>query len=641
MRSKLVGFLALVLSACGSASDVSPASEVPAQPSLESVESEGGSDGLPLNAYFGDLHVHTRYSFDAFAFGTIAGPEEAYAFAKGETIQHPAGFDMRLDRPLDFLAVSDHGVYLGMMGAMTRPGTAAYDHPIAEDVRRADTPEERLAAYRSLFPYLTKETSPGDYIDRNTVSNAWSDIIRSANRHNAPGQFTAFIGYEYTASTPERDNLHRNVIFRTANAPVQPFTRLNSTNPEDLWREMDRWRELGIESISIPHNPNGSGGRMFEYTRHDQTTPIDPAYSELRMRNEPIVEITQVKGTSETHPALSPNDEWAGFEITDLKVASTIVSNPDGSYVRQAYRRGLELDHQGQGNPYEFGLIGSSDTHVAAGAFREDDYWSKVGLVDSTPELRSSVPMAPDSEHADHVETVSDGSGRQYQDGYFQYWGASGLAGVWAAENTREAIFSAMRRRETFATSGPRIRVRFFAGEQFDESDLTAPDLIERAYEVGVPMGGEFKAEPGDGPSFIAWAVRDPLDAPLQRLQIIKAWVDETGESSEQVFDVACSDGLAVDPQTHRCPDNGAAVNLQSCSVSDDVGADELKTVWQDPDFQATDAAAYYVRVIQNPTCRWSTWDALREGVAPREDLPRTIQDRAWSSPIWVSPDID
>ena len=602
------------------------------------VEQNFAQNRVSRNAYFGDLHVHTRYSFDAFAFGTLAGPDEAYAFAKGEAIEHPGGFEMKLDRPLDFLGVADHGVYLGMVSAMTDPETESYNHPAAEGIRSVETASERYAAFTALFPYLRKETSPDDLIDKITISNAWSDIIRSANRHNDPGNFTAFIAYEYTASTADRDNLHRNVIFEGATGPVTPFTRLDSQNPEDLWAKMDEWREMGIDAIAIPHNSNGSGGRMFQYTYSDDVTDLDAAYAEMRIRNEPIVEITQVKGTSETHPAHSPNDEWANFEITDLKVATQILSDPDGSYVRQAYRRGLELDQRGQGNPYKFGVIGSSDTHVAAGAFQEEDYWAKVGLVDASAELRGSVPLADLPVDADPASYGTDGSGRIYQNGYFQTWGASGLAGVWAPENTREEIFSAMRRRETFATSGPRLRVRFFAGDTFEMNDLSRVDLVDYAYEAGVPMGGKLAASADVQPSFVAWAVRDPLNAPLQRLQIIKVWVDENGQSQERVFDVKCSDGLEVDPVTHRCPDNGASVNLETCEISRDIGSDELKTVWRDPEYAAEHAAAYYVRVIQNPTCRWSTWDAIRAGVKPRQDLPATIQDRAWSSPIWIEP---
>lgn len=617
-----------------------------------SAESAGDSarpvDASPTrNAYFGDLHVHTAYSFDAFVFGTLASPDESYAFAKGAPLRHPAGFEMKLDRPLDFQAVADHAMYLGMLPAMADPDSEAFDHPVAEEVRSLQSVDDRTNIYADLSPFLSGDPGTEEHLDGSVVASAWADIVDSANRHNDPGRFTAFVAFEYTSAGGERDNLHRNVIFRGADGPAVPFSRLESSNPEDLWAEMERWRQDGMDSIAIPHNSNGSGGRMFERTYYDGA-PIDSAYSELRIRNEPLVEITQVKGTSETHPALSPNDEWAGFEIMPYRIATNVLSGVQGNYVREAYRMGLELEQSGVGNPYRFGLIGSSDTHVAAGAYREHDYWAKVGLADATPDLRGSVPgegdsgglqAGPDAVDPGVASRTKDGSGRTYRDTTFQTWGASGLAGIWAEENTREALFDAMRRRETFATSGPRIRIRFFAGADLSGLAMDAPDYLQRVYAAGVPMGGDIYGSPsGKPPVFHAWAVRDPLDAPLQRLQVVKGWRNADGVTQEQVFDIACSDGLSVDPQTHRCPDNGADVDIETCTIADGVGADELKATWSDPAFDAGEAAFYYVRVLQNPTCRWSTWDAIRSNVEPRRNVPATIQDRAWSSPVWYSP---
>ena len=599
------------------------------------------------DAYFGDLHVHTGYSFDAFAFGTIASPDDSYRFAKGAPLQHPAGFEMKLDRPLDFQGVTDHGMYLGMLPAMTDPESPAFQHPIAESVRNAETVDDRRDIFVGMFPYLAGEEGTEEHLNMDVVQSAWADIIDAANRHNDPGSFTTFIAYEYTSAGGVRDNLHRNVVFRGDRAPEAPFSRLDSPNPEDLWAEMDKWREDGMDAIAIPHNSNGSGGRMFQRTDYDGA-PIDTAYVETRMRNEPIVEVTQVKGTSETHPALSPNDEWANFEIMPYKIATNIVSSVEGSYVREAYQRGLELDASGVGNPYKFGLIGASDTHVAAGSFEEDNYWSKVGMLDATASLRGSVPGSGENEgisvgageeESDAVTRTQDGSGRIFRDTYYHTWGASGLAGVWAEENTRDAIFEAMRRKETFATSGPRIRVRFFAGEDLSGLSMDDADFLTEAYASGVPMGGDLYATAGqDEPTFMVWALRDPLEAPLQRVQIVKGWLNAQGETEEKVFDVACSDGLSVDPETDRCPDNGAQVDIGTCAISDDVGADELKVAWTDPEFVASEPAFYYVRVLQNPTCRWSTWDAIRSGEEPRWNVPATIQERAWSSPIWYTP---
>ncbi len=633
MRLTLLPLLAgLLLSTCGGGGGSAD----------QASESAGSSAAANpnRNAYFGDLHVHTRYSFDAFIFGTTASADDAYTFAKGGTIPHPAGKDLKLDRPLDFQAVTDHGMYLGMLPGMLDPDSPAYHHPEAEAVRAAKTATERRARFVGMRPYLGKP----DHLNMDVVRGAWSEIVEAAERHNDPGNFTAFIAYEFTSAGDNRDNLHRNVIFRGSERPEAPFTRINSPNPEDLWATMDRWRSEGIEALAIPHNSNGSGGRMFEMTYYDRQTAIDNNYAETRARNEPIVEMTQVKGTSDTHPALSPNDEWAEFEIMPYKIATTIVSEPAGSYVRHAYLRGLSLADKGMKNPYKFGMIGASDTHVAAGSFNEDNYWSKVGLLDATPELRGSVPGGGTnitggdaSANSPSEERTQDGSGRTYRDTYYHTWGASGLAGVWAEENTRAALFDAMRRKETFATSGPRMRVRFFGGAALAEADLDDPEFIATAYASAAPMGSNYPAGDEGAPTFAAWAMRDALSAPLQRIQIVKGWTVD-GETNESVFDVACSDGASVEPATHRCPDNGASVDMATCAPSTGSGASELKTVWTDPEFDAARRAVYYVRVLENPTCRWSTWDSIREGVEPRRDMPATIQERAWSSPIWYNP---
>tara|TARA_B100000745_G_scaffold77690_1_gene47176 strand:- start:14600 stop:16297 length:1698 start_codon:yes stop_codon:yes gene_type:complete len=562
------------------------------------------------------------YSFDAFIFGTTSSPDDAYEFAKGGTIIHPAGFDMSLDTPLDFYGVSDHAFYLGVLRQMADPSTEISKHPAAAGMSTLGGSDDRGAKFTAILQFM--RSGRGLEINDPVIrKDAWDDIVASANRHNDPGNFTAFVAYEYTASGADSGNLHRNVIFRDDIAPELPFSRLDSSNPEDLWAWMDNNRANGIESLAIPHNSNGSNGSMFMLT-DNAGRPIDDAYANLRMRNEPLVEITQVKGTSDTHPALSPNDEWADFEIMPFRIATSLYSEPNGSYVRQAYLNGLKMQAEGGFNPYKLGVIGSSDTHNASYAGDEDDYWSKVGLRDANGVLRGSVPLSEPR-----------ANGELYADTYFNTWGAAGLAGVWAEENTRAAIYDAFRRKETFGTSGTRMKVRFFAGNDLPELD--DEDLIGKAYGGGVPMGGDLIANAAGIPSFIAWVAKDPNSASLQRLQIIKGWVED-GEAQEQVFDVACSDGGSVDPTSHRCPDNGAQVNLLDCSISEGLGAAELKARWQDPSYDPDQHAIYYVRALENPTCRWSTWDAIRAGVAPRPDLPATIQERIWSSPIWVTP---
>ena len=645
-----------------------------------SVDSTKNSNSRPMpnkdrNPYYGDLHVHTKYSFDAYVFGVTASPDDAYRYAKGAAVKHPLGYEMKLREPLDFYAVTDHGFYMGMIQAYADTSTDISQNDFAEpfhNLNRLDNLTVESAGERSnIFSSVLGATIIKPYPDwhpnllkayfsRNTQGalrsfdydihkSAWADVARSANEHNDPGNFTTFIGYEFTTSTDiEGGNLHRNVIFESSKASIRPWTRIDSINPEDLWTWQDRLREKGVDTISMPHNSNGSNGQMFEMESF-KGNALDVEYAEKRMRNEPLVEITQVKGTSETHPLLSPDDEWADFEIMDVRVGSRppTYSKPSGSYVREAYLNGLTLEFTKQGNPYKFGLIGSTDTHVVASSLDESNYWSKVGLLDGDPENRGSVPLKEENvarleeymrAFNQPISTVTLEQGEYANTGFTQ-WGASGLAAAWAEENTRESLFAAFRRKETFATTGPRISVRFFGGYNLSSIDLNSESLVSEAYSKGVTMGADLLNNDDQIPEFIVWALRDMNSAPLQRIQIIKGWIDmNSGRPKEKVFDIACSDGLEPDPITNRCPDNGARVNINNCSITSNVGSSELKTVWKDPEFKVDDKAFYYVRVLENPTCRWSTWDAIKSGFKPREGLHETIQERAWSSPIWYIP---
>ena len=645
-----------------------------------SVDSTKNSNSRPMpnkdrNPYYGDLHVHTKYSFDAYVFGVTASPDDAYRYAKGAAVKHPLGYEMKLQEPLDFYAVTDHGFYMGMIQAYADTSTDISQNDFAEpfhNLNRLDNLTVESAGERSnIFSSVLGATIIKPYPDwhpnllkayfsRNTQGalrsfdydihkSAWADVARSANEHNDPGNFTTFIGYEFTTSTDiEGGNLHRNVIFESSKASIRPWTRIDSINPEDLWTWQDRLREKGVDTISMPHNSNGSNGQMFDMESF-KGNALDVEYAEKRMRNEPLVEITQVKGTSETHPLLSPDDEWADFEIMDVRVGSRppTYSKPSGSYVREAYLNGLTLEFTKQGNPYKFGLIGSTDTHVVASSLDESNYWSKVGLLDGDPENRGSVPLKEENvarleeymrAFNQPISTVTLEQGEYANTGFTQ-WGASGLAAAWAEENTRESLFAAFRRKETFATTGPRISVRFFGGYNLSSIDLNSESLVSEAYSKGVTMGADLLNNDDQIPEFIVWALRDMNSAPLQRIQIIKGWIDmNSGRPKEKVYDVACSDGLEPDPITNRCPDNGARVNINDCSITSNVGSSELKTVWKDPEFKVDDKAFYYVRVLENPTCRWSTWDAIKSGFKPREGLHETIQERAWSSPIWYIP---
>ena len=607
------------------------------------------------NAYFGDLHVHTSNSFDAYTFGTIANPIDAYKFAQGEAIPHPTGYNIQLKRPLDFYAVTDHAVFLGIIkeAADTSSEFSKYEftkpmHNLNEEVSNSlFSIIKRSSLFRGFGGAAQAGLADGS-VDRDLIEtvgkSVWKKTIKAADDAYQPGIFTTFAGYEYSSSVDLYNKyLHRNVIFKdTKNLPERIFSRDDSLDPEELWNWMDIQREEGAESLAIPHNSNISGGAAFSMSDYNGG-PIDEAYLSKRLRNEPLVEITQAKGTSETHPFLSKNDEWAGFEAVTNHPGEKILSNLTGSYVRDAYLQGLTLQDQGKPNPFNFGVIGSSDTHVGGGSYTEETHFSKIGLLDGEPYLRGSVPFdgiysliarlwQPDS-----ILEIDEKNYLSFSPRLIRF-GSSGLAGVWAEENTRESIYNAFRRKETFGTSGPRIKVRFFAGYNFENLDLNDRDLIQEAYSANIPMGGDIIQEKGKNPRFLVWAISDPLGAPLQRVQIIKGWLAD-GEQRERVFDVACSDGQRVNPLNHRCPDNGAKVNLEDCSISREKGSAEIKTFWEDPEFRSDQQVFYYARVLENPTCRWSTWDAVRAEEKPRSDIPVTIQERAWSSPIWFKAD--
>ena len=592
------------------------------------VVSDGEAPNPLRNAYFGDLHLHTRNSYDAYLFNVRASPDDAYTYAKGGTIRHPLGYDLRLKSgALDFLAVTDHAEYLGVLRAIDTPGTEYSKVPYARSLFSSDRSEVFDAFGRFVTSLRTGIVLP-ELSDPSATGSAWQQTIDSARRNYEPGKFTTFVGYEFT-SLPGTRNLHRNVIFASDTVPPMPFSALDSQNPEDLWRWLDARRAEGIASLAIPHNSNASDGTMFERVQWDGE-PIDRAYAELRMRNEPLVEIIQTKGQSETMPFLSPNDEFAGFEVMDLYVGSNKpVTKFAGGYVRDALKRGLEIENDIGTNPYRLGIVAGSDGHNAASPYEEDNYFANHGVLDGKPELRGSVLPAG---YEDWNAYYDDGKAPP------RIVGAGGLTGVWAEQNTRESLISALLRKETFGTSGPRIRVRLFAGYDLGAIDLATDDGVRAAYADGVPMGGELIVRPGKVLQFAVIAMRDARSAPLQRVQIVKGWTDAAGVAQEKVYDVACSDGGGVDPETQRCPANGATVDLATCAFPEDKGDAQMQAVWTDPDFDQAQNAFYYARVLENPTCRWSTWDAVRAGGLPNPKLPATIQERAYTSPIWLTP---
>ena len=555
------------------------------------------------SAWFGDLQVHTMYSINAFLERNLrTTPDDAYRYAKGEAIPHPRGGEVKLSGPpLDFLAVTDHADLIGVaLPVADLANDSPRGYPVSEAVRQA---VRRLVRSGRL---------------EDVRRHGWRRTVEAAERHNEPGRFTTFIGYEW-AFQIRRSRLHRHVIFEGADVPALPFGPRRSRGPEDLWDWLDRWRKQGIEALAIPHNMDKSRGLGFPET-DGKGRPIDRAFAEKRLRNEPVVEIIQEKGASETHPLLSPDDEWAGFQTFRHYDGR---ENPVGDYYREGLGRGLAIERRIGVNPYRFGAVGGSDSKLGAGAFDETRFFK--------------TRLEPHERGSAYPEERGGWEG--YRTPHVASHGSAGLTGIWAEENTRAALFRALRRRETFATSGPRLRVRFFGGFGLARRIERSRDPAAAGYVHGVPMGGVLAGTAGPAPDFFVWALRDPRAGRLQRAQIVKGWLEGgDGEARERVFDVACSDGLQPDPVSHRCPDDGARVDPADCSTSRDKGAEALRTVWTDPDFDAEQPAFYYVRVLENPSCRWSTWDAVRVGVTPNPVLPPVIQERAWTSPIWYTP---
>ena len=584
---------------------------------------------FPNQAFFGDTHLHTSYSADAGMIGNTLGPDAAYRFAKGEVVTSSTGVRARLARPLDFLVVADHAENLGLA-----PLLAARDETLlsTEFGRRLDA---AVAAGDPAGAWAIWSAAKADGVDPladhpEIYRSAWSDITEAAEVHNAPGLFTALIGFEWT-SNPGRNNLHRNVIFRGGKAgadQIIPFSNFDSFDPEDLWAWMEEAEAItGQRLLAIPHNGNLSNGLMFDEVRFSGE-PYDVDYFARRARWEPLYEVTQMKGDGETHPMLSPDDAFADFETWDKGQLGPEPKTPDmlpREYARMALRRGLAYEAATGVNPFKFGMIGSTDSHTSLSTTGEDNFFGKVAAVEPT---------------ADPIrfrETVGGIGGDDSVAQYAWQTSASGLAGVWARENTREAIWDALARKEVFATTGTRIRVRVFAGYAFETGDLPRADFAKHGYATGVPMGADLAADAeGRAPRFLVRALRDPDGANLDRIQIVKGWLNADGSTGERVHDVACGgrDLLAA-----GCDGAvGDTVHAASASWTNAIGAPFLAGYWEDPDFDPAQRAFYYVRVLEIPTPRWTTIDALVFGVDPPDGAPVSIQERAYTSPIWYTP---
>ncbi|MBI4164533.1 MAG: DUF3604 domain-containing protein [Acidobacteria bacterium] len=589
------------------------------------------------DAYYGDLHLHTGYSFDAFALDSGITPDDAYRFARGESVNF-FGKEVKCSTPpLDFLAVTDHAENIGVLNTLDDPNSPLSQSGFGRQVRKEGIKVVGKIVVQ-LFDGVKHLSSVAD-VKIETVNTAaqtaWQREIAFANRNYVPGKFTTFIGYEWT-SQPGMQNLHRNVIFRGDKAP-NPFTAYNSQRPEDLWGWLEKIRKQGYEALAIPHNANASNGLMFDWV-DSAGKPIDQAYAEERVANEPLVEIVQQKGQSETHPSLSPNDEFSNFEIMDFERAfrKDNSSKLGGSYVRDALGRGMEVAQRAGGvNPFKYGFVGASDIHTGLSESSENAQ-AETYVKESVRQLTERQKALSEGT-AEQLKAILPSETATFVNRYEM--GSPGLTGVWAEENTRESIFAALRRKETFATSGTRLKLRFFGGWEYGSGLLKEVAWVKAAYSGGVPMGGDLPPQPTGkkAPKFAMWAVKDPNDANLDRLQVVKVWLDN-GKHFEKVYDVALSNGRKVDPETGKAPSVGNTVDPRTATYTNTIGATELSAVWQDPQFDPKAPAVYYLRVLEIPTPRWSTIDAVKRGQPLPEGVPGTIQERGWSSPIWYTP---
>ncbi len=589
------------------------------------------------NAYFGDLHVHTSYSLDAYSFGNRNDPRAAYRYGRGDAVTLPGGVQSQLRTALDFMAVTDHDVWLGEVSLCNDPNDPAYDTDVCRDLRSSEQHPmlSSQTMMRLASGFMKKPPERNAEICGSTVTDeknkcfvrarsVWQQIQKNADEFYEPGKFTTFAGFEWSAGFKRLGMLHRNVIFRGKQYPDSVFSAIELNNsPERLWQWLERDCAGECQVISIPHNTNFGWGVALD-SKNSDGTPFTTEGLLRRAKTEPIAEIFQIKGNSECSPGLGTNDEQCSFEQLwkPCQPGEDAFCAVARDYVRDAEKRGLIIEEKYGVNPFKYGFIGSSDTHSSAPGSTDEASWhGGAGLTDYTPEQRLNLSLIKDAPLRDIM------------------FNPGGLAAVWAEENTRESIFDALKRRETFATSGTRIRVRFFRGWNYPSNLHRQRDLLAEAYKNGVPMGGDLpsKSDSAEAPKFVVWATKDPNSANLQKIQIIKGWAED-GQTYEQVYDVVCSDGRTPDASTHRCADNGATVSLADCSYSTDKGASELNTTWSDPDFKSSDRAFYYARVLENPTCRWSTYDALKAKAKVPDSYPPIIQERAWSSPIWYTP---
>jgi Protein of unknown function (DUF3604) len=609
--------LAVIVNACGQQQAPSPAPAAQVPPATPVAPALPPPNPL-RNAYFGDLHLHSSYSLDAFAMNTRTTPEDAFRYAKGGTVEY-FGRPQKRNAPLDFLALTDHSEYLGIL-----PQTINPNGPFAKSewftIMTSTDPKVSGQAFGKLIKSTSSNTPLPEFSDPTMLRNAWATYATAAEKYNDPGKFTAFVAFEWT-SAPRYQNLHRCVIFADK-GPDMAYSAFDSEDPEDLWRYLEAQRKLGHDVIAVPHNANASNGLMFN-VRDMSGRPLTRDYAERRMANEPLTEIIQGKGQSDTSPELSKNDEFARFEMWKYLIGTKVLLKSDtGSYLRQAYGVGQELQEKLGVNPFKYGIEAGTDFHSGLSSTEPNNYPGSHGNQDSNPATAKDVVTSTTSIAGEPLTAI----------------GSGGLTGIWAEENTRASLFAAMKRKETFGTSGGRIKVRMFAGWDYPDALTQSADWVKTAYATGVPMGGDLPLHSGPGnPTFVVSAMKDPDSGNLDRIQIIKVST-KTGVSHEQIYDVVWSGDRKPDPKTGKVPAVGSTVDVKTATYTNTIGSPELSGQWTDSKFDPSAHATYYARVLEIPTPRWSTYWAVKLQVPPNAEQPTAIQQRAWTSPIWYTP---
>jgi len=579
----------------------------------------GGKNPLK-NVYFGEEHMHTRNSFDAFTIGVNMTWDDAYKYAKGEEIKlSTTGEKMKKRTPYDFVAITDHSEYFGVLKEFRKPDSPLAKSDFAKGIVAGQTdPKAGGPALTQLLKSLFAGEPIPEYATPELRTSLWQSYLDAVDKHYEPGKFTTLYAYEWT-SIPNGSNMHRNVFFKDK-AAAFPYSAFDSIYPEDLWTHLEGLRQQGIEVFAVPHNSNVSNGWMFSDYEF-LGNKMSARYAKRQAANEPLFEIVQTKGQSDAHPALSPNDEFVDFELMDYLINLPIAADKSrGAFFRQGLATGMRLEKELGSNPYKMGVVAGADFHSGYQGNEEFNYKGGHGFIDDTPQKR----LNPKPGLIGALSLLS----------------SAGTTAVWAEENTREGIWNAMRSKETYGTSGTMIRLRFFGGWKYSKNLVKDKNFVKKAYKGGVPMGQDLPKKAGKAPTFAVWATKDPESGNLDRIQIVKVWANPAnGLPMEKIYDVAWSDDRKPDPDTGKLPAVGNTVDVKKATYTNVIGDTQLSAVWTDLDFDPNNSAAYYVRVLEIPTPRWSTYDSVKTGLPVPEGIPATIQERAWSSPIWYTPE--